>query len=159
YRKIIQLLLEQWDRERNVKRKSRYAGFTPEEKEEFLSHLAYDLTISTGRSIFEEGALRESYDRIYNNFPLDAAEREEVIAEVESHTGLFLESGFERYEFMHKSIQEFLTAEYIVRLGSIPDLTSIDGLGAEMAIAVAISSNAGEYVTRLSKEVDMKDNV
>src|SRR5262249_18753802 len=63
------------------------------------------------------------------------------------------------YEFMHKSIQEFLTAEYIVRLGSIPDLTSIDGLGAEMAIAVAISSNAGEYVTRLAKEVDMKDNV
>ena len=43
-----------------------------------------------------------------------------VIAELESHTGLFIQSGFDQFEFAHKSLQEFLTAEYLVKLPSIP---------------------------------------
>jgi hypothetical protein len=136
-----------------VRRVSKYGSFSPDQKIEFLSHMAYDLTISTRKSVFEESDLLRSYENIHRNFGLDISQRQEVIAEIESHTGLFLRSGFQKYEFMHKSIQEYLTAEYIVRLPFLPDMNVIKELGSEMAIAVAISSNPSAYITGLRKQI------
>jgi predicted NACHT family NTPase len=46
YRKVVNLLLEEWDEQRSVKRVSRYAEFSPDRKFEFLAHLAYELTLA-----------------------------------------------------------------------------------------------------------------
>jgi hypothetical protein len=157
YRKIVNLLLEEWDEQRNIKRESSYAKFETDRKFEFLTNLAFYITGSSRRSIFSTNDLKYSYERIHQDFDLSNKEVSMVINELESHTGLFIKSGFELYEFAHKSLQEYLAAEYIVRLPTIPDGVRLIGqLPNEFAIATAISSNSSLYFnefvhSRLSK--------
>lgn len=86
---------------------------------------------------------------MYEEYGLDERESKRVVAELETHTGLFLQSGYERYEFAHKSLQEFLAAEFLVKLPSIPQWNKLAFLPNELAIAVAISSSPGTYFAEL----------
>ena len=150
YRKVVSLLLEEWDQQRSVRRYSRYGKFEADGKFEFLSHLAYFLTIDTGRTIFSKFDFLRAYKHICRNFGLEDSQSNLVVSEIESHTGLFLQSGYGQFEFAHKSLQEFLSAEYIVRLPSIPnDPAIVLRLGAELAIASSISSNPSQYLSDL----------
>ena len=45
YRKIVNLLLEEWDSQKGIVRTSRYSKFETDRKFEFLTNLAYELTI------------------------------------------------------------------------------------------------------------------
>lgn len=150
YRKIISLLLEEWDEQRSVNRTSKYASFESDRKSDFLSNLAYELTTRYGGTVFSKDQLRKAYQAIHLNFDLPKSEAQEVVDELETHTGLFIQSGFETFEFVHKSLQEFLTAEYIVKLPRIPNETKIiTALPNELAIAVTVSSNASTYLIEL----------
>lgn len=150
YKKIVNLLLEEWDQQRSVKRESRYAHFEVDRKYEFLSHLAYVLTEGLQTTVFSTRDLMYVYREIHGGYGLKAGEATQVVSELETHSGLFLQSGFEQYEFAHKSLQEFLTAEYLVKLPSIPsDWETLETLANELAIAVAISSNSSIYFTEL----------
>jgi len=150
YKKVVNLLIDEWDEQRSVKRGSAYASFDPDRKFELLSNLAYVLTISVRKTIFDTNDLTNCYGRIYQNYGLPKGEATKVVNELESHTGLFIESGYGLYEFSHKSLQEFLTAEYIVRLPTIPHKKSVVfSLPNELAIATSISSNSSAYFVAL----------
>lgn len=149
YKKIVNLLLEEWDEQRNVKRISKYADFEIDRKFEFLTSIAYFLTVSSKRSIFSKSNLESAYYKINEDFGLEKKDSKNVMEELETHTGLFLQSGYEFYEFAHKSLQEYLTAEYIVRLPTIPNEFIIRTIPNELAIAVSISSNPSQYFTEL----------
>jgi len=154
YRKIVSLYLEEWDEQRSVRRISRYAGFDPDRKFEFLSHLAFYLTTQMQSLVFTTQDLLECYNRICVYFALDRKQANMVISEIESHTGLFIQVGYEYFEFVHKSVQEYLTAEYIVRLPSVPSNHDVlSKVGAELAIASSISSNPTQYLTHLGLNV------
>lgn len=160
YKKIIYLLLEEWDEQRNIKRISKYATFEIDRKIEFLSTLAYNLTVHARKSIFSKNELHSIYKRIHLDFDLELDEIYNVVNEIESHTGLILECGFEIFEFAHKSIQEYLTAEYIVRLPVIPhDNQLIDRLPNEMAISISISSNPSQYFIEIINILLSRSNV
>lgn len=146
YRKIVMLLLEEWNQQRHIFRPSKYAKFENDRKFDFLSSLAFNLTTSNSSSSFSKHNLKSVYNKIYQDFDLEKEEMTNVIDELESHNGLILQSGFEKYEFAHKSIQEYLTAEYIVRLPKIPESRNITAkLPNEFAVAIAISSKPSEY--------------
>ncbi len=146
YRKIVMLLLEEWNQQRNIFRPSKYAKFENDRKFDFLSSLAFNLTTSNSSSSFSKQNLKNVYYKIYQDFDLEKEEMTNVIDELESHNGLILQSGFEKYEFAHKSIQEYLTAEYIVRLPKIPETRNVAvKLPNEFAVAIAISSKPSEY--------------
>lgn len=150
YRKIVNLLLEEWDQQRSIKRPSRYAKFEIDRKNEFLSHLAFTLTASLQKTIFSKQDLLKVYSEIYHDYALVSHEAHQVVNELETHTGLFIQSGYEEFEFAHKSLQEFLAAEYLVKLPSIPqDVNVLSELPNELSIAVAISSNPSEYISEL----------
>ena len=69
---------------------------------------------------------------------------------IESHNGLIMQTGYDKFEFAHKSIQEYLTAEYLVKLPTILESRrDIIRLPNEMAIATAISSKPSEYFVEL----------
>lgn len=160
YKKIINLLLEEWDEQRNVKRLSKYAGFEIDRKFEFLSNIAYFLTVSSKKSIFTLSALENAYLKVHENFDLKRKDSKDVMQELESHTGLFLQAGYGLYEFAHKSLQEYLTAEYIVKLPTIPTSQSIIGtIPNELAIAVSISSNSSLYFVEVVKKIFSKLNL
>lgn len=149
YYKIIYLLLEEWDQQRSVIRESRYAKFDVRRKFEFLCQLAYDLTVSLHRSLFSREELIDVYHNIHRDFGLPVGEAERVVNELESHTGLFLKSGYQDFEFAHKSLQEYLSAEYLVRLPSIPPAKVLLTIPNELAIAVTASSKPSEYFNEL----------
>jgi hypothetical protein len=144
YRKIVHLLLEEWDQQRSIRRQSRYAGFEVDRKEEFLQALAYQITFSFRISRFTEAQLTDAYLRIHARFGLPATEAKQVAQEIESHTGLVVDVGHETYEFAHKSLQEYLTASYLVKLPQMSELLSI--APNEAALMVALSSNANEHL-------------
>ncbi|MEW6207314.1 MAG: NACHT domain-containing protein [Acidobacteriota bacterium] len=150
YKKVISLLLEEWDQQRSVVRESRYAHFEVDRKFEFLCQLAYVLTAVYHSTTFSKDDLLAVYYKIYQDYGLLKSEASQVVSEIETHTGLLLQSGYERFEFAHKSLQEYLTAEYLVRLPSIPtDRDTLSALPNELAIAIAISSKPSEYFSTL----------
>lgn len=150
YRKVVNLLLEEWDEQRSVTRRSRYAQFEVDRKFEFLSSLAYVLTTKAKTTTFGKQHFVTAYETIYRDFSLPVEETRLVAVELETHTGLFLQTGVDQFDFAHKSLQEYLTAEYIVRLPTVPDKRDLLALlGNELAIAIAISSNPSAYFCEL----------
>ncbi len=150
YSKVVKLLIEEWDEQRSIIRKSAFGSFQSDQKLEFLSHLAFYLTTTFQASTFTLVQFKTAYQDICADHGLPSEKSSEVVKELESHTGLFIESGFEKYDFVHKSIQEYLTAEYLVKLPSPNTVREhFETLGAELAIAVSISSNSSLYYTEL----------
>ncbi|AEE18085.1 NACHT domain-containing protein [Dokdonia sp. 4H-3-7-5] len=150
YRKVVNLLIEEWDEQRAITRESAFDGFQTDQKFEFLTNLSYYLTINYQTSTFSVSQFELAYENIseYHNLPLKKAS--EVVKELESHTGLFIESGYDKFEFVHKSIQEYLSADYIVKLPSLNTVKkNFEHLGSELAIAVSISSNSSLFFIEL----------
>lgn len=154
YRLVINLMLREWDQQRRIVRPTKYAQFPVEKKELFLSKMAYILSVKFNITVFNTSRLEQVYSVLYRSFGLEEHEQHKVIKELESHTGLFIQTGIDKYEFVHKSLQEFLTADYIVKLPSMNPLHNIcNRLASELAIAVCISSEPGEYLSRLVHDV------
>lgn len=150
YRKVFYLLLEEWDEERSVRRTSRFLDFPADRKADFLSSLAYHLTTRFQLTIFRRDHLLQIYSKICGSFDLPETEMRLVIDELESHTGLFLRTGLDSFEFAHKSLQEYLAAEHIVKLPHLlSDPNHIVPLPNELAIAVSLSSDPSGYLSHL----------
>jgi len=150
YRKVVNLLIEEWDEQRSVIRESAFSGFQADQKFEFLTHLAFYLTTQYQSTIFTVSEFESAYQSIceYHNLPRGKAS--EVVKELESHTGLFVESGYGKFEFVHKSVQEYLSADYLIKLPSLNSVRKhFETLGSELAIAVSISSNSSLYYIEL----------
>ena len=150
YRRVVNLLLKEWDDQREVQRTSKYAGFDVDRKMEFLGQLAFELTTYAKTLRFSSSTLKEIYRKIHADHGLPQNDAENVVHEIESHNGLLVKSGYDHYEFAHKSLQEFLTADYIVRLPSLVSIVDvIDLLANELAIAVSLSSKPGDYLCEI----------
>ena len=146
YKKIVSLLLEEWDQQRSVQRVSAYSDFEVDRKADFLSDLAHNLTVSNKTSTFTRLDLLESYQQISVNYGLRNSEAQAVVNELETHTGLIVQSGTDLFEFSHKSLQEYLTAVFIVGLPSIPrNMIELQLMPNELAIATALSSRPSKY--------------
>lgn len=159
YRRVVYMLLKDWDEERNIKRVSRYAEFDVDRKIDFLGHLAFELTTFDKSLRFSSTTLREIYRSIHLDHGLPANDAENVVREIESHNGLFVQSGFDHYEFAHKSLQEFLAADYIVRLPSLVSiLDHLPLLANELAIATSLSSKPGDYLVELMLRIIDQDH-
>lgn len=160
YRKIVNLLIEEWDQQRGIQRQSKYSQFSSDRKFDFLCHLAFNLTAQRRQTVFSAEDLRLAYLAICANFGLPAEDAESVANELESHTGLFIEASYRGYEFVHKSVQEYLTAEHVVRLPhlSLP-VSQFQSLSSELAVATAISSNASQYFCTLMQRALKSDNL
>lgn len=150
YRRIVRLLLEDWDSQRRIRRGSQYSRFASDRKLEFLATLAYRLTYKIKTKVFSEKDLIVTYQAIYQKFGLPEQEAERVAHEVESHTGIIIAGAANKYEFSHLSIQEFLCAEYLVRDAFPSHLTDyVRSYPAPIAIAVAISSDPSNWMAGL----------
>ncbi len=149
YRSIVKMLLEDWDQQRRVQRSSRYGSFTQDKKFDFLCELSYTLTMAGHVPRFSHEALIDAYRIIGPSYGLAYAEGLAVIDEIESHTGLMFQVGLESFEFAHKSIQEYLTAEFIVRLPAVPAMATLTKAPHETAVAISLSSNPSTYLAEV----------
>lgn len=153
YRKIINLLIEEWDSQRSVIRSSQYSEFEVDRKREFLSNFCYELTLKYNTAVFDSYILKKIYNSVYINFNLPENEASKVVEELEGHTGLLLQTGNNQFEFAHKSLQEYLAADYIVKLPTLLNFNICGHIPNELAIAVAISSNPTLYFSLISTKI------
>lgn len=150
YKRIVDLLLKDWDADRKVIRKSQYAGFDKGKKALFLSELAFNLTCKLKLKRFSSEDLIAIYGQICGSFNLPKKEAVDVAREVESHSGLIVISGLNHYEFSHLSLQEYLCADYIVRAPLDKKLLELLVQYPEpVAVAIALSSNPSAWFSTL----------
>jgi len=150
YSRLINLLLEEWDTQREVKRESKYAGFTPAKKADFLAALAYLLTYSLDKRMFKVEDLTKAYYMICERFKLPPDEATQVAHEIQTHTGIIILGAKDIYEFCHLSLQEYLAADYIVRSPLDTNITTyLSKYSAPLAIAVALSSHPSNWFSSL----------
>jgi hypothetical protein len=151
---ILNLLLENWDQQRNVVRPSKYANFYIEQKKKFLGHLAFWLTYHLQKTVFTTEEIRKCYNQIRDIYELPPSQAKKVVTELENHTGLFIQTGSSSYQFSHRSLQEFLTARYIDSLPNIPSHELLSALPEETAIAMCLSSSPNMYFDSFIRDFD-----
>lgn len=150
YRQFVRLMIQDWDRHRRIARPSAYADFDVDSKMEFLEGMAHHLTIRASSARFSHEQLIDAYARLHARFRLPPDQAEEVVKEIEGHTGLLLQSGHEHYEFAHLSLQEYLCAEYLLEEkldGSF--WTYLRQYPAPLAVATALSHFPDQYLRRM----------
>jgi len=146
YRKRIKLYIEEWDKENNVKRNSKYSQLDVDSKFYFLSQLSFWLSFENNKRVYGEEELRSAYIKIHEYFNLPKNETKKVTQELETHTGLIVTSGYEKMEFYHKTIQEYFTAYYLHELPSIPLISNFPD---EFAIATSLCPDSNSYFIKL----------
>lgn len=141
YKEIIDLLLERWDKERDILRKSKFSNFNKNQKLEFIADLAFYLSIES-KYFFTKYDIQVAYSEISQNYGLSKFDYQEIIDEIEEYSGIFIQSGVDSYEFPHKSIQEFLAAEYLVKFNPLSKLVNkFLSIPNELAIVITLSRN------------------
>jgi len=167
YDTILALRLEQWDRERGIVRTSKYGrAFGPIEKKRFLSALSYVMAVNGIKSRFSSTELRDAYRAIHATFRLPKDEEAIVVNEIESHSGIILQTDFDTFEFIHLTLFEYLCGDFISRMQltngtalallPLPDAAALaTGLSAEqdefflnLAIRVTRCSESGSRSSR-----------
>jgi predicted NACHT family NTPase len=161
YRMITNLLINEWDIDNSIIRLSDFSNFEKDNKEDFLTNLAFNLTCEGIRGEFSFSVFEKVCSQLHVKFkfPNERSSIAKIADELESHTGILFKCRVNNYEFAHRSIQEYLTALYISKLPSTKSLLSKIGdhrqilnLGPELAIATAMSSEPLEYFSDLFLE-------
>ncbi len=148
YEQIVSLLIEEWDRQRQIIRQSRYSDFSWRKKERFLQAIAFALSMRGNRGSFTEADLGHAYREIASEFSLPLEDSLDVVREVESHTGLVQQSGHRRFDFVHLSIQEYLAAMYAHRRADAVQLL-VPAYPNELALVIAYSTSPDQYLERV----------
>lgn len=150
--RIADMLVYEWDESRFVQRGDHSDDFNNIRKRDMLKRIAYYCSFETGNPSLSEKDLKKLSTIFEKRFQIKESSFHELAAQLEAHTGIFIQSGMSTYEFSHKTIQEFLAAEYLVALGYIPeDIEPGKQVAAELAMACAQSSNADSYAVKLCK--------
>ena len=144
YKDIISLLFAKWDRNRGFSRLTKFEGFDKNAKEDFMSVLAFEL-IKKNKLEFDREDLEDIYTSICKYYDLLESDFESVFDEIEENSGLFIKAGMDRYQFPHKSIQEYLGAQYLNSFSSLNKFEeTLRSIPHESALLVALSRNANE---------------
>ena len=150
YKKLLFLLIEDWDAQRAFERNSKYVEFESDRKFDFLANFAYELTYNFTEKVYSEDQFELIYTKIHKNFNLPKSEASLVIQEIESHNGIIIKSAYDTFEFAHKSLQEYLCAEYLVKLPIFPKKLIYDrNIANEIAISVCLSSDHNRFLYSL----------
>lgn len=144
---LIRLVIQEWDEQRRVRRRSQYAQFSAPEKRRFLADLALEL-LRDGLLRFSENDLADAYRTLAERYELPKGQAKAVARELESHTGLVVQSG-DQYEYAHLSLQEYLAADAMVR-GGYPATENWWHYPAVAAVATALSSDPSSWFTDLA---------
>ncbi len=144
YRKIVNLLIEEWDEQRNITRVSVFSNFDNYRKLDFLTNLAFDLTVQYNKVSFSKEIIQTIFDRYKSKYQFSDNDFKIVLQEIESQTGLFIQVRYKEYEFIHKTIHEYLTALYLIKLPRLPE-KFISKIPNELSVAISISSEPSDY--------------
>jgi predicted NACHT family NTPase len=109
YKKGLELLLEKWDKSREIERDKIYLDLPMERKLELLSYLAVKKFEQTQYVLFEQTEI-EGY--IAEFLGIGRPESGALLRAMEAKHGLLIERAEEVWSFSHLTFQEYLTAKW-----------------------------------------------
>lgn len=115
YDRSIQGLLGQWDAFRNIARHTPLSGLSIIKRMTLVCEIAACL-FNEGKIVFSVDDVTKTgaLSRISAKFRIDELDATEVVASLANDFGLLLEKSPGDFSFSHLTIQEFLTAKYIL---------------------------------------------
>lgn len=121
YKQGLDILLYRWDARRDIERDFP-TGITRAVLESLLSEIAYSRFLA-GEYFFEQTKLEEQIAAFLQKRPRGRenpiAEPAQVLNSIEAHIGLLVARAMNVYSFSHLTIQEYLTAQQVVRKPSL----------------------------------------
>jgi predicted NACHT family NTPase len=111
YEEGLELLLEQWDKSRDIERDEIYRDLSVERKLELLSYLAVKKFEQTQYVLFEQTEI-ERY--IAEFLGIEQRDSRAVLRAMEAQHGLLIERAQKVWSFSHLTFQEYLVAKYVV---------------------------------------------
>jgi predicted NACHT family NTPase len=111
YEEGLDLLLEQWDKSREIERGEVYRDLSVERKLELLSYLAMKKFEQTQYVLFERMEI-EGY--IGEFLEIGQQDSRAVLKSIEAQHGLLIERSQKIWSFSHLTFQEYFTAKFIV---------------------------------------------
>lgn len=109
YEEGLELLLEQWDKSREIERDEIYSDLSVERKRALLSYLAVKKFEQEQYVLFEQAEI-EGY--IAEFLGIGVRESREVLKAIEAQHGLLIERSHKIWSFSHLTFQEYLVAKY-----------------------------------------------
>jgi hypothetical protein len=113
YDKILDIRIREWDVDRGVTRIGGIDGFDHSEKRKLLSNISFEMAKDNSSLIFSIADFSRAMRAVAPRFRLESHNSREILQELESHTGVIFYSGFENYEYYHKTFQEYLCGEFL----------------------------------------------
>ncbi|MEG4628281.1 NACHT domain-containing protein [Microcoleus sp. AR_TQ3_B6] len=110
YEEGLELLLEQWDKSREIERDEIYRDLSVERKLELLSHLAVKKFEQEQYVLFEQEELE---DYISEFLGIGQRDSRAVLKAMEAQHGLLIERAQKVWSFSHLTFQEYLVAKNI----------------------------------------------
>lgn len=147
YRKIVNLFIEEWDSMRLIERTNKFSSFSPDIKKETLSFIAFDLINTTQTFSYTRDEILISLLKFLPKLNIDRSDSNIVLNDLINYTGLIVQVSYEKYQFLHKSIHEYLAAEYLIKLPNIPIQEILEKMPTVLAFCVLISSDPRYYLT------------
>jgi len=115
YKKALRILLEEWAAEKRIQRDDIYEGLSIEQEEILLSEIAFD-GMKNDQLFFDRGWLSRQI-KTFLNTNLNASktlDSEAVLNAIEVQQGILVKRLEDQYSFSHLTLQEYLSAQYLI---------------------------------------------
>lgn len=118
YEEALDILLRKWDLARLIRRDDPYKQLSLKHKVNMFSRIAFG-TFSENRYFIRERDITIMIEDFINNLSFfnqefQKVESIEVLHNIETHHGIFVEQARHIYSFAHLTFQEYFTAKFIV---------------------------------------------
>lgn len=150
YDKIFLTLYSRHDKIKNFSRE-KYSKVNSSKAQEIFSTLSY-ISLVGGNIEFCEESLNQDLNISLNLNYIDSTELENIKNDIINITCLIQPDGFDRYVFLHKSIQEFHAAKFIATLDSENKRNIYDDISKSI-----INDDSFDNVISFLKNIDKKD--
>jgi predicted NACHT family NTPase len=148
YKYLVRLYVEEWDEQRAIVRKGSFVTKSPEEIVEVLSIVAFSMS-AHGLHIARVDEIFRLSQQGLRFLSLDKEDFSLALEEITQSTGILRNEGDGLFAFSHLSLQEYLCANYMVRLPQLPAISLLSKMAGPLAIATTISSNPMLYLVHV----------
>lgn len=159
YEEGLKLLLEQWDKSREIERDEIYRDLSIERKQELLSYLALKKFEQSQYILFEQEEL-EGY--ISEFLQIGKPESRAVLRSIEFQHGLLIERSQRVWSFSHLTFQEYLVAKWFCNRSDWYTLVSyltVSHWFEVFLLASEILQNGDHFLLLLKEKVDCLKSV